>query len=55
MTLIEQIVEVMADHRGAAHVDDIAAMLLARYPNLPVRADVNADVSLTRFAPGSPK
>jgi len=39
MTLIEQIVEVMADHRGAAHVDDIAAMLLARYPNLPVRVE----------------
>lgn len=39
MTLIERIVEVMADHRGAAHVNDIADMLLNRYPNLQVPAD----------------
>lgn len=36
MTLLEQIVEVMADHRGPAHVNDIAEMLLSRYPNLPI-------------------
>lgn len=35
MTLIEQIIEVMSDHRGAAHVDSIAKMLLDRYPNIP--------------------
>lgn len=34
MTLKEQIVEVMSEHRGSAHVDDIAKMLLDRYPNL---------------------
>lgn len=39
MTLIERIVEVMADHRGAAHVNEISEMILARYPNLPVPAE----------------
>jgi hypothetical protein len=34
MTLIEQIIEVMSEHRGAAHVDDIAKMLISRYPNI---------------------
>ncbi len=36
MTLIEQIIEVMSDHRGAAHVNSIAEMLLDRYPNIPI-------------------
>ena len=39
MTLSERIVEVMADHRGAAHVNEISEMLLVRYPNLPVPAE----------------
>jgi hypothetical protein len=39
MNLIDQIVEVMADHRGPAHVNDIAEMLLSRYPNLSVPAE----------------
>lgn len=34
MTLLEQIVDVMADQRGPAHVSDIAAMLVERYPNI---------------------
>jgi hypothetical protein len=39
MTLIEQIIEVMSDHRGSAHVDDIAKMLIERFPNLPVTGE----------------
>ncbi|NKB59036.1 MAG: hypothetical protein GKS00_22135 [Alphaproteobacteria bacterium] len=38
MTLIEQISEVMSDHRGPAHVNDIAEMLLVRYPNISTLA-----------------
>lgn len=39
MTLVEQIIEVMADHRGSAHVNIIAKMLLDRYPNISIPAD----------------
>lgn len=38
-TLLEQIVEVMADYKGAAHVKDIASMLVERYPNIQVSAE----------------
>ena len=43
MTLLENIIEVMADHRGSAHIKDIADMLLNRYPNLPIPAEVLPD------------
>ena len=43
MNLLDQIVEVMADHRGPAHVNDIAEMLLSRYPNLSVPAEKLSD------------
>jgi hypothetical protein len=33
MSLIERVTEAMADHRGGAHVDDIAAMVIERFPN----------------------
>ena len=36
MSLIEQVKEVMADHRGAAHVDDISKMLVEQFPNMPI-------------------
>ena len=39
MSLIEKIIEVMSDRRGSTHVDDIANMLLERFPNIPVSAD----------------
>lgn len=39
MTLLEQIVDVMADHRGPAHVNDIAIMLIDRYPNISTHVD----------------
>lgn len=46
MTLLEQIIEAMATHKGAAHVDDIAQLLLQAYPNHPVPADkLSAKVS----------
>lgn len=39
MKLIEQIIEVMAEHSGPAHVDDIANLLLKHYPNLQTPAE----------------
>ncbi len=36
MSLIEQVKEVMADHRGAAHVDDISLMVVERFPNIEI-------------------
>ena len=39
MSLIEQIKEVMSDHRGAAHVDEIAKMIVDRFPNIHVNID----------------
>jgi len=37
--LIDQIIEVMADCRGSAHVSDIATMLIDRYPNIQISAE----------------
>lgn len=37
--LIDQIIEVMSDYRGSAHVSDIAIMLLDRYPNIQIPAE----------------
>ena len=34
MTLLEQVKEVMADHTGVAHVNDITSMLVERFPNI---------------------
>ncbi len=34
MTLIEQIKEVMAEHKGGAHINDIANMLIAAFPHI---------------------
>jgi hypothetical protein len=39
MTLLEQVIEVMAENRGAAHVADIALILTKRYPNIQIPAD----------------
>ena len=39
MTLLEQIKEVMADHTGAAHVDDITTMLIERFPSTKTAKD----------------
>lgn len=39
MNLIEQIKEVMSEHRGAAHVDEIAKMLVDRFPNIHINID----------------
>ncbi len=39
MTLMDQVVEVMADHRGSAHVSDIAKMLVERFPNISTPLD----------------
>ena len=39
MTLLNKIEEVMVDHRGSAHISDIADMLLSRYPNLQIPAE----------------
>lgn len=51
MALIEQIIEVMSDHRGAAHVDDIAKMVLAHYPNLLIpKEDLPSKISTTLAA-----
>ncbi|MCP3940326.1 MAG: hypothetical protein GY710_02455, partial [Desulfobacteraceae bacterium] len=36
MTLLEQIKEVMADYRGAAHVNNISQMLIERFPNIQI-------------------
>lgn len=36
MSLIEQIKEVMSEHSGAAHVNDISEMLVERFPNIRV-------------------
>jgi hypothetical protein len=40
MKLIEQIVEVFAQSRGALHVDDVAKAIIEKHPNTPVAADV---------------
>ena len=39
MSLIEKVKEVMADHTGAAHVNDIAKMVVDRFPNIQVTPD----------------
>jgi hypothetical protein len=39
MTLIEQIKEVMGDQSGSLHVDDIALMIVERYPNFQTPLD----------------
>ena len=39
MNLIEQIKEVMADYRGAAHVNDISQMLIERFPNIQIHPE----------------
>lgn len=36
MSLLEQIIEIMADFRGGAHVNEIAKMLAAQFPNIPI-------------------
>ena len=40
MNLLEQIKEVMADYRGAAHVDDISQMLVERFPHIQIPQDM---------------
>lgn len=40
MKLIEQIVEVFAQNRGALHVDDIAKTIIEKYPNTPLTPDI---------------
>ena len=39
MTLIEQIKEVMADQSGSLHVNDIAQLIVERYPNIQISLD----------------
>ncbi|MFC1844824.1 hypothetical protein ACFLZ5_08550 [Thermodesulfobacteriota bacterium] len=39
MSLIEQVKEVMSEHTGAAHVNDIAQMVVERFPNIQVPPD----------------
>ena len=39
MKLIEQIVEVFAEQRGAIHVDDIAKAIVEKYPNTQLTVD----------------
>jgi len=39
MSLIEQVKEVMCEHTGPAHVNDIAHMLLDRFPNMQIKPD----------------
>jgi hypothetical protein len=39
MSLIEQITEVMSDYTGAAHVNDIAKMVVDRFPNIQIKPD----------------
>lgn len=36
MTLLEMVKDVMADHAGAAHVNDIARMVVDRFPNTQI-------------------
>lgn len=43
MSLIEQVKEVMADHKGSAHVNDIAQMFVERFPNTPIKLNKLAD------------
>lgn len=43
MKLIEQIVEVFAQHSGAMHVDDIAKAIIQKYPNTQLLPDALAD------------
>lgn len=48
MTLLEQIIEVMGSHKGAAHINDIAAMLIDSYPNIQISpTDLPGKVSAT--------
>jgi Holliday junction resolvase len=42
MKLIEQIVEVFAEHRGTMHVDEVAKAIIVRYPNIQFTPDVLA-------------
>ena len=39
MSLIEQIKEVMSEHTGTAHVNDIAQMVVDRFPNIQIKSD----------------
>ena len=39
MSLIEKIKDVMSEHTGAAHVDVIANMLIARFPNIQIEPE----------------
>ena len=39
MALIDMVKDVMADLRGAAHVNDIAQMVIERFPNIQVPPD----------------
>ncbi|MBV5341116.1 MAG: hypothetical protein J0665_16425 [Deltaproteobacteria bacterium] len=39
MSLTEQIKEVMADCTGAAHINDIAKMIVDRFPNIQIKPD----------------
>jgi hypothetical protein len=40
MKLIEQIVDVFAQHPGTMHVDDIAKSIILKYPNTPLTPEV---------------
>ena len=39
MNLLDQIKDVMGDHRGGAHITEISEMLLQRYPNIGIPRD----------------
>ena len=39
MTLLEQVVEVMADHGETVHMSKIAKMLVERFPNVSTPTD----------------
>jgi len=41
--LIEQIVEVFSEHRGAMHVNDIANAIIRKYPNTSIAPDILAN------------
>lgn len=43
MKLIEQIVEVFSEHRGAMHVNDIANAIIRKYPNTSIAPDILAN------------
>ncbi len=39
MSLIEQLKEVMSDHRGAAHISEITIMFIERFPHIQEKPD----------------